>query len=155
LAKKADAPLLVGGKIDNVLGPNTSYNGTIRSDGNVRVEGIYEGRIETSGNVIVGPSAKVLADIVANAVQVWGAVRGTITAQSRLEIMSSGRVWADIRATSLLIDEGGSFRGQCLMAGDNLEALALLPPVAESRADLEGTATPAEETPISAAAARN
>lgn len=155
MVKKSDAPILVGGKIDNVLGPNTSYNGTIRSDGNVRIEGIYEGRIETAGNVIVGPSAKVLADIVANAVQVWGAVRGTITAQNRLEIMSSGRVWADIRATSLLIDEGGSFRGHCLMAGDNLESLSLLPAGEETRADLEGFATPAEETPVSVAAIRN
>ena len=125
MLKRNKVPAVAGGKIDNVLGPNTSYNGTIKSDGNIRIDGIYQGRIETAGNVIIGPSAKVLADIVANAVQVWGAVRGDIAAQGRLEILPNGHVWGDVRVASLLIDEGGMFRGQCVMAGEDVEPLTL------------------------------
>ena len=125
--KKTQTPGVLGGKIDNLLGPNTSFNGTLKSDGNLRIDGLCQGRIETAGNVIIGPSAKVLADIVANTVQVWGAVRGNITAHGRLEILPTGRVWGDIRVSSLLIDEGGVFRGQCLMATDKVEPLTLLP----------------------------
>jgi cytoskeletal protein CcmA (bactofilin family) len=125
LFKKNEGPAVVGGKIENVLGPNTSFQGHMKSDGNVRVDGVFEGSIETAGNVIIGPSARVMADIIANAVQVWGAVRGNVTAQGRLEILPSGRLWGDIRVASLLIDEGGVFRGQCSMAGDDLEALTL------------------------------
>lgn len=125
MLKRNKVPAVAGGKIDNVLGPNTSYNGTIKSDGNIRIDGVYQGRIETAGNVIIGPSAKVLADIVANAVQVWGAVRGDITAQGRLEILPNGHVWGDVRVASLLIDEGGMFRGQCVMAGEEVEPLTL------------------------------
>lgn len=124
LFKKNRLPT-VSGKIDNVLGANTSFTGTIRSDENIRIDGVYQGHIETAGNVIVGPSAKVLADIVAHAVQVWGAVKGNITAQGRLEILPSGRIWGDIRVGSLLIDEGGIFRGQCLMGGERVEPLLL------------------------------
>jgi len=128
LSRKDSSPAMVGGKIENVLGANTTYQGTLKSDGNIRIDGVYEeGRIETAGNVIIGPSARVLADIVANAVQVWGAVRGSITARGRLEILPTGRVWGDIRVASLLIDEGGVFRGRVLMAGDELEPLTLLP----------------------------
>jgi len=128
LFKKNEGPAVVGGKIENVFGPNTSIQGHMRSDGNVRVDGVFEGSIETAGNVIIGPSARVIADITANAVQVWGAVRGNVTAQGRLEILPSGRVWGDIRVASLLIDEGGVFRGQCSMAGDDIEALTLPAP---------------------------
>jgi len=114
--------------MDNVLGPNTTYRGILKSDGNIRIDGIYEeGRIETTGNVIIGPSAKILADIVANAVQVWGVVRGSITARERLEILSTGRVWGDVGVGSLMIDAGGVFQGQVVMAGDELEPLTLLP----------------------------
>ena len=123
--RKSEASAVVGGKLENVLGPNTSFQGHMKSDGNVRVDGVFEGSIETAGNVIIGPSARVIADITANAVQVWGAVRGNVTAQSRLEILPSGRLWGDIRVASLLIDEGGVFRGQCSMAGDDLDALTL------------------------------
>ena len=124
--KRNRLALPAGGKIDNLLGPNTSYNGTIKSDGNIRIEGVFQGHIETAGNVIVGPSAKVLADIVAHTIQVWGAVRGNVDARGRLEILPDGRVWGDIRVASLLIDEGGMFRGQCTMAGEQIEPLTLL-----------------------------
>ena len=101
----------------DVLGANTSCRGILKSDGNIRVDGLFQGRIETAGNVIVGPDATVLADIVANTVQVWGAVRGQIVARGRLEVLPSGRVWGDVEVSSLLVDEGGTFRGQCLMTG--------------------------------------
>ena len=127
---KKDRLPSVSGKIENVLGANTSFTGTIQSDENIRIDGVYQGHIETAGNVIVGPSAKVLADIVANAVQVWGAVKGNITAQGRLEILPAGRIWGDIRVGSLLIDEGGVFRGQCIMGGEQVEPL-LLPDMAQ------------------------
>ncbi len=125
---KRRSTLTTPGKIDNVLGTNTSFNGTIKSDGNIRIDGDFQGAVETAGNVIVGPSAQVLADIRANSVQVWGAVRGNILAQGRLEILPDGRVWGDIQVGSLMIDGGGMFRGQCVMAGENIEPLTLPEP---------------------------
>ncbi|MFO7918257.1 MAG: polymer-forming cytoskeletal protein [Anaerolineae bacterium] len=116
---------VAAGSIDNILGPNTSFEGTITSDGNIRIEGVYRGRIETAGNLIVGPSGKVLADVVASVVQIQGALRGNVTAQKRLEILPEGRVWGDIEVGSLLIDKGGMFRGQCVMGGEEVEPLTL------------------------------
>jgi cytoskeletal protein CcmA (bactofilin family) len=149
LFKKSETPVVAGGKISNVLGPDTSYKGTLKSDGNVRVDGVFEGHIETVGNVIIGPSGKVLADIVASSVQVWGAVRGNITAQGRLEILSTGRVWGDIKVTSMLIDEGGMFRGQCLMMAENAEPFALPTPQVQESAPVAADAKPLEAVPAS------
>jgi len=113
------------GKIENVIGANTSVSGTLKSDGNIRVEGVVQGVIETTGNVIVGPSARVLAEINAQVVQVWGAVRGNITAASQLEILPNGRVWGDVLVGALHIDEGGVFRGQCTMLSETPRPLML------------------------------
>lgn len=113
------------GKIENVLGPTASFQGHLKSEGNVRIDGYFDGSIETTGNVIVGESAKVVADITASNVQVWGAVKGSIAASGRLEILPTGRVWGEIAATSLLIDEGGLFRGKSVMAGDEAEPFLL------------------------------
>lgn len=126
MAAKSTAISPSSGRLESVLGPNTSYSGLIKTAGNLRIDGIYQGRIETGGNVIVGPSAKVLADIVANSVQVWGAVRGNVTATGRLEILPSGRLWGDIRVASILIDEGGIFRGECSIAGSQVEPLKVV-----------------------------
>jgi len=113
------------GKIENVLGPTASYQGILKSGGNVRIDGHFDGSIETAGNVIIGEAAKVTADITAKNVQVWGAVKGNITTSGRLEILPSGRVWGEIKVTSLLIDEGGLFRGNSVMAGDEAEPFLL------------------------------
>ena len=118
LFTKEKGPAAAPGKIENVLGASTRFEGRVTSDGNIRVDGIFEGSIETAGNVIIGEHARVMADIVANGVQVWGAVKGNITAAGRLEILSSGRVWGDIKVAALLIDEGGILRGQCIMLGE-------------------------------------
>jgi cytoskeletal protein CcmA (bactofilin family) len=127
LFRKNEEPVVAGGKMETNMGANTSFNGTLKSDGNLRVDGMFQGHIETAGNVIIGPSAKVQADIVGNSVQVWGAVKGNVSAQGRLEILSTGRVWGDIHVASLLIDDGGVFRGQCFMVGEN-GAISLLEP---------------------------
>ena len=116
------------GKIENVVGPRASFEGRLKTEGNVRVDGYFDGAIETSGNVIIGEAAKVTADITANNVQVWGAVKGKISAQGRLEILPSGRVWGDISVSSLLIDEGGVFRGDHVTIGDQQEAFPAEPP---------------------------
>jgi cytoskeletal protein CcmA (bactofilin family) len=106
------------GKIEAVIGPAASFNGHLKCDGSVRIDGLYEGSVETAGNVIVGEGAKVMADITAENVSVSGAVKGNITARGRLEILSTGRVWADIAVTSFLIDEGGFFRGKSIMSSE-------------------------------------
>ncbi|NLG28734.1 MAG: polymer-forming cytoskeletal protein [Chloroflexi bacterium] len=153
--KKDKPAALAGGKIDTVLGAGTSINGTLKSDGNLRIDGSYQGHIETAGNLIVGAAAKVLADIKANSVQVWGAVRGDITAQGRLEILPGGRVWGDIEVAALLIDEGGVYRGQCVMGGAQLEQTGLLE-AGEDAVDATGTVVQAAgEEPASEADAQN
>ena len=146
LFTKQKRPVVAGGKIDNVLGANTTLSGHLKSDGNVRIDGIFVGTIETAGNLIIGEYAKVEADITANAVQVWGAVKGDITAASRLEIMSNGRVWGDISVASLLIDEGGLFRGQSLMGSNEERFLIEAPRAPEVEIiDLEGDGGEEEE----------
>jgi cytoskeletal protein CcmA (bactofilin family) len=118
LFSKEKAPVVGPSKIENVFGPSTRFDGRLTSDGNIRVDGVFEGTIETAGNVIIGEQARVLANIVANGVQVWGSVKGNVTAAGRLEILSTGRVWGDIKVAALLIDEGGILRGQCVMQGE-------------------------------------
>jgi cytoskeletal protein CcmA (bactofilin family) len=105
-------------RIEAVIGPAASFNGHLTCDGSVRIDGLCEGSIETVGNVIIGEGAQVVADITAENVSVSGAVKGSITARGRLEILSTGRVWADLTVTSFLIDDGGFFRGGIVMSSE-------------------------------------
>jgi cytoskeletal protein CcmA (bactofilin family) len=118
-------------KIEAVIGPAASFNGHLKCDGSVRIDGLCEGSIETAGNVIIGERAQVVADITAENVSVSGAVKGSITARGRLEILSTGRVWADIAVTSFLIDDGGFFRGKSIMSSEPEPSLEAPQPTGE------------------------
>ncbi len=122
--REESATTAVGG-LETVLGSTTNLKGVLKSDGNIRVDGVLQGTIETAGNLVVGPSARVVADIRANAVQVWGQIQGNIQTVGRLEILSSGRVFGEVTVGSLMIDEGGLFRGQCFMDGQDVDELLL------------------------------
>jgi cytoskeletal protein CcmA (bactofilin family) len=106
-------------KLETVIGPNANFKGIIQSDGGLRVDGVFQGEIQLAGNLVVGETGKVMADIKVQNVSVSGMVKGTINTTGRLEILSTGKVWADISVASLLIDEGGFYRGQSMMPGES------------------------------------
>ncbi|ABX05329.1 MAG TPA: hypothetical protein DEF47_21295 [Herpetosiphon sp.] len=113
------------GKPETVIGANTTFVGTLKSDGNVRVDGSVEGEIEVLGNLIVGSTGRVIATLKAQNIHVSGAVKGEIIATEQLEISPSGKVWGDITAASLHIEPGGLFRGQSSMTSNIDEPLLL------------------------------
>lgn len=113
LGRKKGAPI---DKIETVIGPNTNFKGKLVCDGSVRIDGICEeGVIETVGNIVVGPQAKVAANLIAENVSVSGAVTGNIKAIGRLEILSTGKVWGDVDVGSFLLDDEAYFRGKLAM----------------------------------------
>lgn len=109
-------------KIENVIGPTASLKGDLICEGGVRIDGVFVGRVESQGNVIIGEAAKVEAEIKGNNVSVAGAVKGNINALGRLEILSGGQVMGDITVDSFVVDEGGVFAGEVIM--ENQPAIA-------------------------------
>lgn len=113
--------------IDTVVSQHAQLKGTLSSQAGLRVDGQFQGRIESAGQVVIGPRAEVVADIVAHSVQIAGAVRGTIEARERVVILATGRVWGDVRAAMLQIEEGGFYRGTSELEDQE----ALVPPAAD------------------------
>jgi cytoskeletal protein CcmA (bactofilin family) len=121
-------PTTLNGKPETTIGANTSIVGTLKSDGNIRIDGTVEGDIEILGNLIIGETGRVIATIKAQNVHVSGAVKGEITAVEQLEISPTGKVWGDIITAALHIEPGGLFRGQSAMSTNIDEPLLLEAP---------------------------
>jgi cytoskeletal protein CcmA (bactofilin family) len=124
--KTQAAPTVPISKIETIIGPNAHIRGEIQSDGGVRVDGIFEGAIDITGNLVIGEGAKIIADINANNISISGAVKGDI-AGNRVEILETGRVWGDLTINSLLLNEGAYLRGQTTMHAD-IEPPLIEPP---------------------------
>lgn len=104
-------------RIEVSVGPTANVDGDLVCDGIVKIEGIYQGSIKTVSNVIITEQAKVDAQIEAENVSVSGQAKGSIVAKGRLEILSTGRVWADVTVKSFLLDDGGKLHGALKMLG--------------------------------------
>lgn len=132
-------------QIEVVIGPRATFDGRLRCDGSIRLEGTVEGgQIETLGNVLITESARVLADIRARTVSVAGACKGTIVAE-RVELLEGGRLWGTINVRSFLLDEGAHFHGELLMQGDDAEPLLVERPAPGEQIPVEPA--PANDRP--------
>ncbi len=99
---------------ETVLGANCTMEGSLRSSANVRLDGTFTGMLEITGNVLVGETAKINADIHAKNVSIAGAVRGNVSGK-KVQLLRTGRIWGDITATALTTEEGAFIDGKITM----------------------------------------
>lgn len=94
-----------------VLAPEDSVSGKLQLRGSGEVLGSFSGQIECDGDLLIGPEARVEADIRGVRVTVAGLVRGNIVADTRLKITSTGRLEGDATVGALVVQEGGVHHG--------------------------------------------
>ncbi|HEY1420340.1 MAG TPA: polymer-forming cytoskeletal protein [Candidatus Dormibacteraeota bacterium] len=94
-----------------VLAREDSLSGRLQVKGGGQVLGNFSGHIECDGDLLIGPDAHVEADIHSARVTVAGFVRGNVVAETRLKIMSTGRLEGDARVGALVVHEGGVHHG--------------------------------------------
>ena len=99
----------------SLLSKKVKIEGEIQGDEDLHVEGHFKGSIKISGNIFVGPTGVVEADVEANNVIIQGQVKGNVLARRQLEIQSNGQLSGDCRATSIDIKEGAIFEGRSNM----------------------------------------
>jgi cytoskeletal protein CcmA (bactofilin family) len=99
-----------------VLGSSSVLEGVLKSSANVRLDGTFTGLLEINGNVLIGETAKIKADVNARNISIAGAVRGNVTGK-KVQILRTGRVWGDIRAAALTTEEGAFIDGKITMVG--------------------------------------
>lgn len=94
-----------------VLARDDTINGRLQIKGSAQVLGDFSGQVECEGDLLIGPEARVEADIKAARVTISGLVRGNIIATSRLKITNTGRLEGDARVGALVVLEGGVHHG--------------------------------------------
>jgi cytoskeletal protein CcmA (bactofilin family) len=107
---------LDGTDVESLIGEHTSFEGTLRTEGPVRLLGTIQGEIESKSAIIVEEKARVTARLTAQQVMVAGQVDGQIFCDGRVEIRPTGRVTGEINAGALIVQEGAYFDGNSKMA---------------------------------------
>lgn len=89
---------------------------------NLRINGKFEGNLETRGNLTIGQTASVSANIIGDNIIVGGKIKGRITAKERLTLLPGAVVEGDIYPTRLNVAEGAVLEGKCFMLSNYLNS---------------------------------
>ena len=97
------------------LGKGTEFEGKLTFHGSTRIDGHFKGEISADGNLIVSEQGLLEANIHASYIVISGEIHGNITADQRVDIHAPAKVFGDIKAPSVVIDEGVIFEGRTRM----------------------------------------
>ena len=99
----------------SLLSKNVKIEGEIEGPENFHVEGYIKGSIKLSGDIFVGNTGIVEADVEAKNIVIQGEVTGNVLVRKQLEIHPSGKLIGDCSAASIDIKEGAVFEGRSNM----------------------------------------
>jgi len=102
---------------------------TFTGTGTVLLNGKFHGEITTTDVLIIGEKAVANATIRAGSVVIMGKVVGSIHASERVELKGAARVFGELEAPVVVLDDGVLFEGQCRMAAMRPEEEAQDPSV--------------------------
>jgi cytoskeletal protein CcmA (bactofilin family) len=103
------------GDIVAFVGHEVQFSGVLTYKGNVRIDGTFEGEIETTDILFIGEQANVKAQIRAGSVIASGRIKGEIIADQRVELKSPAVIDASISTPKLSMDNGVIFNGKISM----------------------------------------
>lgn len=112
---KSGKPSLKPGDLTAFIDEGSEIDGKYTFRGTVMLNGKFNGEIQTNDTLIVGEKGIVSASIRAGNVVISGEVVGNVLATERVELRGSARVFGDLEAPVVIIEEGVLFEGHCQM----------------------------------------
>ena len=103
-------------KITGFFDNGTEFKGDLKFKGSFRIDGYFQGKIESDSMLIIGDKGKVEAEVYVGYVIINGEFKGNIKAAEKVEINSNGRVVGTILTPKLMVEEGAYLEANCQTA---------------------------------------
>lgn len=100
---------------DTLIGEGSLFEGKIKSEAGLRVEGRIVGDIDCAGDVTIGENGTASSHIQARNVVIAGKVTGNVSASGKLTLKSTGLLHGNLSALELSIESGAVFHGLSVM----------------------------------------
>ena len=107
-----------GKEIETIIGSSVKVEGNFKSEGNVTVNGVVEGSLNTNRDLKIGPGAKVKAEVSANNLFLRGEIRGNVIVREKAQLSSGAKIFGNLETKSLVVEEGAFLNGKCNMSSD-------------------------------------
>ncbi|MCE9501059.1 MAG: polymer-forming cytoskeletal protein [Leptospira sp.] len=100
---------------ETIIGEDINFKGKLKFNRKLQIRGKFKGTIETSGELTIGETGDVHADIHASTLGIYGSLRGNVEVTQKVHLGKTGRISGDIKTPLLEIESGAKFTGNCVM----------------------------------------
>lgn len=97
----------------NRISAGTEIKGNLISSSDIRLDGYFEGRLVTSGKLVIGEFAKLYGDVICRSCDIWGLMEGKLVVKEVFGLKKTGTITGNIGCEKIFIEEGGIFNGSC------------------------------------------
>ena len=107
------------------VGSSVVIKGELSAKEDIRIAGRVEGRVDVEGfTVILEEGGELHADVSATGIIVAGTVKGSLSAERRIELRSTASIQGDLSAPTIRVDDGALVTGKMDIEGSRKESLA-------------------------------
>ena len=103
------------GNLTAFIDEGSELEGKYAFSGTVMLNGRFKGEITSTDTLIIGERGVVNATVRVGTAVIGGELVGTLEATERIELKGKARVFGELEAPVIVVEEGVLFEGHCRM----------------------------------------
>lgn len=109
--KKSMKPDTTSENAVNRIAKGTTFEGVLRSENNVRIDGTFEGELITKGRLVIGNTGRIKGSVSCTHCETEGEMEGIIVVQELFVLKASAKVHGEIQYGQLSVENGAQATG--------------------------------------------
>ena len=101
----------------NILAKSTTIVGDLKSEGDFRIDGVFQGTITTTGRVIIGLDGSIEGKVCCENADIEGVFKGDLKVNNTLSVKASASISGEVVLGKLAVEPGATFNASCAMKG--------------------------------------
>ena len=97
------------------LGSDALFKGALSFEGTVRIDGKFEGQVDTNDTLVIGETGDMKADVNVGTLVCKGKLNGAVVASKKIEMHPASKITGNIQTPALSIELGAVLDGQLNM----------------------------------------
>ena len=108
------------------LGSDALFRGTLSFEGTVRIDGKFEGQVNTNDTLVIGETGDMKADVKVGTLVCKGQLHGEVVASKKIEMHPASKITGNIQTPALSIELGAVLDGHLKMTEKESEKVVSL-----------------------------
>ena len=105
------------------LGSDALFKGTLSFEGTVRIDGKFEGTVNTKDTLVIGETGDMQAEVDVGTLVCKGKLKGNVVASKQIEMHAASKITGNVRTPALNIELGAVLDGHLNMTGKEQEKI--------------------------------